>query len=467
MVGYDGAIMKPLKNLSGIGLLGAVVLMVLAASPVRAQHAGGQTGPAAAAKTVVDQADGTNGEATGDQSGEGETDSLLAFIDHVDFTRLWQDNTYVEWLILLGGIFGGLVIGRLVGYLLNKVGTRWDKRGWRVSGHLLMDLASPASLALLTAGLGVGLSYLVIDRAVQDFATKILYLLVTVAAFWYAYNLVSVVEVFLTDLTRRTESELDDQLVPLIRKSLRVFLVVVAVLFIAQNILGANVTSWLAGLGIIGLAVSLAAQDSLKNLFGSVTIFLDQPFLVGDFIKYAGETGTVEEIGFRSTKVRTLKGHVLTIPNSLIVNDPVENIGRRPYIRRVLNVTVTYDTPPEKVEAGVKIIREICQTEGIREAIHDPDEPDNPDRFPPRIYFNDFNAASLNIVVYYWHRPGAWWDYLAHSHKFDMELLRRFNEAGIDFAFPTQTLYLAGDENRQLTVNVQHHEGDGPRPPRR
>lgn len=381
--------------------------------------------------------------------------SFATYFERLDLAGLLEANTYVEWLTLLGAILVGLVIGRILGYILRKSGQRTYDRGWHVLGHVLMDLAGPAALGLLTMGLMFGLGRLHLTEDMRVFTLQIIKLLYYIAFFWYAYNLVSVIELFLTRLAARTKSDLDDQLVPLVRKSLRVFLVVVAALFIAQNVLGANIASWLAGLGIAGLAVSLAAQDSLKNLFGSITIFLDQPFLVGDFIKYGEDVGTVEEIGFRSTKIRTLDGHVVTIPNSLIVNDPVTNIGRRPHIRRVLNVTVTYDTPPAKIDEGIQILREIFQLDGIRQAIHDPEEPDNPDKFPPRVYFNDFNAASLNIVVYYWHRPGVWWDYLEHAHRFDMELLQRFNDAGIDFAFPTQTLYLAGDEKRQLTVNVQ------------
>ena len=116
--------------------------------------------------------------------------------------------------------------------------------------------------------------------------------------------------------------------------------------------------------------MSLAAQDSLKNLFGSITILFDRPFQVGERIVFAGHDGTIEEIGFRSTKVRTLTGHLVTIPNSNIVNDPVENIGKRPFIRRTMNVTITYDTPRDKIEQAAQIIRDILEEEGIGEPIH-------------------------------------------------------------------------------------------------
>src|SRR5690606_3820215 len=151
--------------------------------------------------------------------------------------------------------------------------------------------------------------------AVAGFTARVLALLYIIAGGWFLYNLVDLVDVALQRYTLRTKSTFDDQIVPLVRKTLRIFLVVVIVLFTAENVFDADITAWLAGLGIAGLAVSLAAQDSLKNLFGSLTIFLDRPFAVGHFVTYNGFTGTIEQIGFRSTRLRTLYGHLVTIPN--------------------------------------------------------------------------------------------------------------------------------------------------------
>jgi len=404
-----------------------------------------------------------------DQSADGPVEETTAEAEDAaerfanfwenDLGPLWEQNDWRNWLALMGGIFGGLVAGKIAQYLLRKIGSGLEQRRRRGLAHLFHDAASPVSLALFTAGLWFGLTWLdglIIpgeeQTSLEPLVGAAIELLFTVAAFWFLFNAVGIIEVWLFKLTAKTDSTLDDMIVPLIRKAMRIFVVVVALLFIAQNVLGVSITSWLAGLGIVGLAVSLAAQDSLKNLFGSITIFLDRPFLVGSFVKYAGELGDVEEIGFRSTRIRTLGGSLLTVPNSNIVNDPIENIGVRPFIRRVLDVTITYDTPPEKIDRAIEIVREIFQLDGIREAIHDPD---NPEKLPPKVYFSDFNAASLNIQVYYWHRPGNWWEYLEHATKFNRELFRRYNEAGIDFAFPTQTIHLAGDENRPLTIGVR------------
>ncbi len=238
---------------------------------------------------------------------------------------------------------------------------------------------------------------------------------------------------------------------PLVRKTLRIFVVVVSVLTIAQSVFGTDITAWLAGLGIAGLAVSLAAQDSIKNLFGSITIFLDRPFQVGDRIVFDGHDGPVEEIGFRSTRLRTLEGNVVTIPNSRMVDSSVLNISKRGAIRRIINVTVTYDTAPARLREAVAILKQIFTEPDIAPGL----DPAN----PPRVAFNEFNADSLNIVVFYWYAPPDYWAYLDHAERLNMKILERFNDAGIDFAFPTQTLYLAGDTKRPI-----HLPGLSPKP---
>jgi MscS family membrane protein len=232
------------------------------------------------------------------------------------------------------------------------------------------------------------------------------------------------------------------------------------VLLIAENVFRQNIATWLAGLGIAGIAVSLAAQDSLKNLFGSITILLDRPFKLGDRIVFSGYDGPVEEIGFRSIKIRTLTGHLVTVPNSKVVNEAVENIGARPYIRRLMNVTITYDTPREKVELAVKIIQDLLEEEGLRKPVHGSI---GSDEYPPKVYFSGYNADSLNILVLYWFFPPKYWDYMNHAQRFNLRLFEEYEKAGIEFAFPTQTLFLAGDPNRGLSIDVRRSDGEDPR----
>jgi MscS family membrane protein len=209
---------------------------------------------------------------------------------------------------------------------------------------------------------------------------------------------------------------------------------------------------------------------------------------VGQRVKVMGQDGTVESIGLRSTKIRLLSGHLTSIPNEKMAAVEIENIAQRPFIKRVLNVTITYDTPPEKINRAVEILREIlavpeppevestesseavAETAGTEELVETvategepaphPNEPINQPNFPPRVYFNDLNADSLNILVIYWYHPPLYWDYLEHAQWVTLQIMERFNAKGIDFAFPTQTLHLAGDDKRALTVGQRWVSND-------
>ncbi len=374
-----------------------------------------------------------------------------AGINGQTWARLINDNNLFSWLFLVIFIIAGLALGRGLSFLLTKIAAKLRTSKSELRAELFESAGGPANLALITAGIYLGLTRISVDPAVRSFTTDVIALLVYIAIFWFAYNIISVVEIALRRFTARTETKLDDMLVPLIRKTLRLFVIIFAVLLIAENVFRQNIGTWLAGLGIAGIAVSLAAQDSLKNLFGSITILFDRPFKLGDRIVFSGFDGPVEEIGFRSIKIRTLTGHLVTVPNSKVVNEAVENIGARPYIRRLMNVTITYDTPREKLERAVQIIHDILEEEGIREPIHGSV---GKDEFPPRVYFTDYNADSLNIMVLYWFFPPNYWDYMEHTQRFNLRLFEEYEKAGIEFAFPTQTLYLAGDPNRRLSVDV-------------
>ena len=358
-----------------------------------------------------------------------------------------------RWLTLLGVLLASLIVGKVISFLLERQADRLRDRV-DVLGMLFRSLSRPATMLALAAGLHFARPFMNLEfrgKSYTDMWEKVCGTIAVLAVGWFIYRLVDILEYYLRRLTSKTETLLDDQLVPLLRKSLRVLVVIVAVLFIAQNVLDWDIGALIAGLGIGGLALALAAKDMLANLFGSVAIFADRPFHMGDRVVIGGRDGFVEEVGFRSTRIRTLAGHVVTVPNSVVANEAVENISRRPYIKRVLDVTVTYDTPPEKLRRGVQILQQML------EARKDHFHPDQ----PGRVYFSEFNAASLNIVVYYWFTPPDWWEYLAFTNEFNMELLERFNEEGIEFAFPTQTLYVKQDSPIEADVCLTP-AGDGP-----
>jgi MscS family membrane protein len=172
-------------------------------------------------------------------------------------------------------------------------------------------------------------------------------------------------------------------------------------------------------------------------------ILLDKPYRVGQRIVVKGHDGVVEEIGLRSTKIRLLTGHLTTVPNDQMANLDIENIGRRPHIRRLTNITITYDTPPEKIEKAIDIIKQLLDD-------HKGMDPE----FPPRVFFNEFNQASLNILVLYWYHPADYWGFLEFGQQVNLQIMQEFTKEGIKFAFPTNTTSLTQDDGHHLNVSI-------------
>lgn len=243
------------------------------------------------------------------------------------------------------------------------------------------------------------------------------------------YKLIDLVGVYLERFARRTESTLDDQLVPLIRKSLRTFVVIVGALFILDN-LNFNVTAFIAGLSIGGLAFALAAQDTIKNFFGSLMIFIDKPFQIGDWITSGEIDGTVEEVGFRSTRIRTFRNSVTSVPNGKLADWVVDNHGLRQYRRFYTRLALTYDTPPRLVSLFVEGLKRIVE-----------DHPKTRKDFY-EIHLNELGAHSLDIMFYIFFAVPTWSQELQARHEILLQVMELAESLEIRFAFPTQTLHM-------------------------
>lgn len=350
----------------------------------------------------------------------------MEFWDEVVFGSVTWGNI----IILLGWSIGAMLLGKLIQLVLLTLGKQKQLEGKQIAQVALKALGRPMPFLFFAIGLKFGLQQQFGPEPAALVADT-LSVLFTFAVAFFVYSLVDVLDHVITRFTAKTHTKLDDMMAPMVRKSLRIVIVVLALVQIAQILSDKPITSILAGLGVGGLAVALAAQETIKNFFGSLVIFADKPFELGERIVVGSHDGTVEEVGFRSTRIRRLDGHLVTVPNGELANQMIQNIGKRPFIKRVMDVTITYDTPPEKVQQAIDIIKELLNNhEGMNEA------------FPPRVFFSDFNDCSLNIKVIYWYHPPNYWDYMAHADWLNMELLKRYNAAGIEFAFPTQTLYV-------------------------
>lgn len=355
-----------------------------------------------------------------------------------------RGNTIWRFGLVLLALLVAMAAGRIVQFVINGYATRLArKKGERPFSLLLKALVKPIYVAIFAGGIFVAQIPLYfnddkgIHTSVSSTWTTIARVVVAVAVAYAMYRLVDVIEYYLNRLVGKTETKLDDMLVPVVRKALRITIAIIATLMIAEYVLGAGkVKSLLLGAGVGGIAIALAAKETIANFFGSITIFADRPFQMGEVVKIGEHKGPVEEVGFRSTRIRTLEGHLVTIPNSLIVNTSVENIGRRPFIRRTSDITITYDSGHTKAKRAVEIIKEILAS--VPEVNTDPDR-------PPRVYFSDFNDWSLNIYMSYWVKPPDYWLFQEVNERVNLEMMKRFEAEQIEFAFPSQTLYVKKD----------------------
>ncbi len=367
-------------------------------------------------------------------------------------TEVFAGITWLKFSFCLLLVFLVLAVERILRWLIRahirRIPSEEDAVSWR--SLLLTALSKPLSLFVWVYGIYGALSPLFIHFQTPEGA-NLVHLVAQKAAdiggafavLWFIYRLVDVIDARIRSWVGTTESTIDDIVAPLAGKTLRVFIVIIGGIIILQNLTELKIGPLMASLGIGGLAVALAARDSIANFFGTLTILFDKPFQVGERIVIDNYDGVVESVGFRSSRIRTLTGHLVSIPNEKVVNSTSENIARRPYIRWLTNIGITYDTSPEKAEQAVQIIGEILENhEGMNE------------EFPPRVYFNGFNDWNLNILVLAWYHPPNYWDYQAWLQRTCLEIMRRFETEGIDFAFPTQTVHVANDDKRQLKLQM-------------
>ncbi|MGD9632680.1 MAG: mechanosensitive ion channel domain-containing protein [Pirellulales bacterium] len=203
--------------------------------------------------------------------------------------------------------------------------------------------------------------------------------------------------------------------------------------------------------GAVAIGVGFGSQNLISNFISGLIMLAERPVRIGERVLFGNFDGVIEDVGFRCTKLRTGMDHLVTIPNSALINDSIENIGRRRTIRRVMNLGITYDTPRERVLEAVEAIRCVLEEPGVRERIH---PIVGRDKFPPRVFFQDFTADSLNIQVIYWFAPADHWDYMEHAQRVNQRILEEFERLNVSFAFPSRTVYLANDSGRDLRTQI-------------
>lgn len=336
-------------------------------------------------------------------------------------------NKIENWLISFGILIGGIIVAKICYWIIGKYVKKLTEKTKSKLDDLLIDkLEEPVVYGIGILGFFWGFQRLHFGQGVDNFFEHVFTIVFTLNITWLIVRTVdAIVEEYIMPFVERSDSDLDDQLMPLIRKVFKLILWCLGII-IGLNNAGFDVAALIAGLGIGGLALALAAQDTVKNIFGGIMVYLDKPFRIGDRIVISGFDGIVEEIGIRSTRIRTLEGRLITIPNGQFSESPIENISREPARKIVLNLGLVYETSPEQMQQALDILKQIAlDNQSVTNE--------------PLVSFNNWGASSIGVMLVYFIEPGQ--DILQTQTNINLEILKQFNAAGLVFAYPTQTIY--------------------------
>ena len=340
-----------------------------------------------------------------------------------------------QWICLFVLIFLGFLVDLVVRVSLRHMTSAWFKL-YRGSSEMAAEskLWKPIGLLAQATVWYLGTTLIGLPALALKILLAGLKLFAVVSAVWTAFLFINLLAAYLAKKAEGTDTKFDDLLVPMISKSLKIFVVCVGVLSCAEAF-GLPIAGLIGGLGIGGLALAMASKDAVANLFGSLTVLIDRPFEVGDWVITSNAEGSVETVGFRSTRIRTFYNSLISVPNSLLTTAVVDNMGRRRFRRIKTMIGVQYDTTPDQIDA-------FC--EGIRELIR---------RHPYtrkdyyHVYFNGFSDSSLDILLYCFVECPDWSVELREKHRLYLDIVRLAHTLGVSFAFPTRTLHMFQEES--------------------
>ncbi len=359
------------------------------------------------------------------------TDELLNLLpkigtDHYFGFQLWQIFGLVILTLLTFLLFWifTFLVDRVLLYLMNRLGYG------AIGKNYLLPIAKVTSFYLLVVVLSFLLRVLQLPAEIWAWIVLVFRTLKPFLITLIFYKIVDVVAAYFASLAAKTVSTLDDQLVPLLRKTMKSVVILLGTLFILKDGFNLDIIPFLTGLSIGGIAIALAAQDTIKNFFGSVMIFIDKPFQVGDWVTSGEIDGIIEEVGFRSTRIRTHRNSLMYVPNGKIADAVVDNHGLRQYRRFTTTLTLTYETSPELIQQFVSGLREIILSHPkTRKDLY-------------HVYFNNLSSYSQDIMFYIFFEVPTFKEELEARHEILLQIVKLAQVLGVRFAFPTQTLHL-------------------------
>ncbi|MCR9286621.1 mechanosensitive ion channel family protein [Saprospiraceae bacterium] len=339
---------------------------------------------------------------------------------------IWQVIGGLIFLILLG-VFDW-ILSKLLKPIVRKV-SRSRLNPNLIPSELISKIARLVSILFSIQLLKLFLPALLFSPETMESLTKGLKIISTIVLLLLLIRILDVVTLYLNRFAEQTTSKLDEQLIPLLKKLAQIIFVIMGVIRVL-SLLDVNVTALIAGVSIGGLALALAAQDTVKNLIGSVMIFLDKPFQIGDWIDGGGVSGSVVEVGFRTTRLKQTDSSIISVPNGTIANMAVKNLGVRVYRLFQFSIGVTYDTPTDLLQKF---------TEGLKEIILNHPKTMKENYY---VYFNEMAASSLNILFRTSLEVSDFESELKTKEELLFGIVQLAETLGIQFAFPSTSMYV-------------------------
>ena len=350
-------------------------------------------------------------------------------------------NTMQDYIYFIGAILLGLIFKKLISKYLSHL-------LFKVVKNKNTEIGADKFNTLLTKPIGLCVMLLIIylgsssieyppqwnlasenELGIKMLISKGFSLIFIYSILWILLKMIDFIGLILLKKAELTENKMDDQLIPFIIEIGKIFVYIFGIFIVMGSVFNINIAALATGLGIGGIALAMASKESLENLLGSFTIFFDQPFTVGDVVIIGSVTGTIEKVGFRSTRIRTFDKSLVTVPNKKMIDAELDNLGLRSVRRVKFNIGITYETSTAQIKAIVNDIQKMIN-------LHEKTNEDG------RVRFQEFGASSLDIMVMYFVNSPRWEDLIEVKEDVNYKIMEIVKKHKSDFAFPTSTVYL-------------------------
>lgn len=347
------------------------------------------------------------------------------------FEQILFGNTIQNYLWFSFYVALGVIVSFVVIFIIKTIFLKITQLTRNKIDDIIVKILSkpmPIRMLIILIFFNIGFKYLVVSNWLNVFVKQATFIVLVLAITLFLIKFfIGLIEEYLEENQKFLKTKNKDQLIPFLKSMIKIILFTLAFLAILSNF-GYNVTALLAGLGIGGIAIAFAAKDILENFISGITIFIEKPFKIGDYLKTSEGTGTIEQIGIRSTKIRTPDNTVIILPNRLLSTNSVENISSRRARRENYILALVYETPLKKIETAKKIIQKIL------------DKNEKIEKNTTIISFETFGDYSLNIRVIYWIKAPTYAEYLAIKNDINLEIKEKFEKEGIEFAQPVKVV---------------------------